>query len=647
MPNVDVIEEINVNLIPGGVMPVCHTSQYDKVIRKIKVNFFNGNTPFEIPNYNHFTRYVVILDVKKPDGHVITSEMTLPESEPHPTWAYIETTEQMTAVAGKNICEIKIQYPSVDPDEVIGTANFIMEVEKDPIDGGVTSASEIHDLEQQIRDITASEMHNYYTKSETYSKGEINSTVDTINQQIGEKADSDSVYTKSQTNEILSTKADSSSVYTKSQTDEMLSAKADAATTFTKNEVTTRLLEKADLDQIIIKDGDINYVGSTSEPVLPYFYEVRTTSSSTVSVRETPSTMGSILTTAHAGDILLIEEITAGEVINHVPLWGYVVIQSGTESIEGYISMYYLRRLYNVTFNRTAYGSVVKKLAFKILPDQLGAGDPSFNNERPIKLWTSVKVRDQSYGEIHEIEFANIPDFSEGIVGGTAEVADGDGYLSNDYEYVDLGDLGWLALGDMTDGRFATYAPISDILMPDSTSDIADIMCTKLDTKSQDDVIGKVSNQIVSTYEHNGANRIVIYATDFVGKTENQVQEMLKGVKLAYRLTSSHETDLEGQTLSLVTREGTNWFWTNCGNITECKLDNIKVPGDTKIITGTLEAGQTTLALQDAAITDDAMYDLYTDTYGVNPTAVSVESGVITLTFEVQSSDVGVKIKVS
>ena len=638
------VEEINLNLIPGGVMPVCHASQYD-IKRTIKVNLFNGNEPYYKPDVITGT-VSAILCVRKPDGHIVTAETIWFSGSSSLTFT---TDKQMTAVAGKNICELKIKIIGLSSvvDTSIGTLNFVMEVEKDPEYGGLTSESEIHDLEQQIADITTRQMGNYYTKSETYNKDEVDATVDIINQQINSKADSSSVYTKSQTDEMLSAKADSSSVYTKSQTDEMLSEKADAATTFTKNEVTTKLLEKANLDQIIIHDGDITYVGSTSEPVLPYFYEVRTMSSSTVSVRESKSTASPSLTTVNAGDILLVEEISAGEVINHVPLWGYVVIQSGTEEIEGYISMYYLRRMYDVTFSRKAYGSVVKKLAFKILPDQLGRGDPSFNNERPIKLWESVKVRDRSYGEIHEIDFSNIPDFSSGIVGGTAEVADGDGYLSSDYAYVDLGDLGWLALGDMTDGRFATYVPISDILMPDSTSDVADIICTKLTKKSQDDVIGKTSNQIVSTYEHNGANRIVIYATDFVGKTENQVQEMLEGVMLAYRLTSPHETDLEGQTLSLVTREGTNWFWTNCGNITECKLDNIKVPGDTKIITGTLEAGQTTLALQDAAITDDAMYDLYTDTYGVNPIAVSVESGVITLTFEAQSSDVGVKIKVS
>ena len=630
------VEEINLNLIPGGVMPVCHASQYD-IKRTIKVNLFNGNEPYYKPDVITGT-VSAILCVRKPDGHIVTAETIWFSGSSSLTFT---TDKQMTAVAGKNICELKIKIIGLSSvvDTSIGTLNFVMEVEKDPEYGGLTSESEIHDLEQQIADITTRQMANYYTKSETYSKGEINSTVDIINQQIGAKADSSSVYTKSQTDEMLSEKADSSSVYTKSQTDEMLSAKADAATTFTKNEVTTRLLEKADLDQITIKDGDINYVGSTSEPVLPYFYEVRTMSSSTVSVRESKSTASTILTTVNDGDILLIEEITAGESINHVPLWGYVVIQSGTESIEGYISMYYLRRLYNVTFNRSAWGSIVKKFAVNILPDQLGTGTPSFSNYRPIKVWTSIKVKEQGWGTIHNLELP----FNNGVVAGSAELADGDGYCSSDYGYIDLGDMSWSTYGN----AWRATIVAGDNASP-AEDEMPDIYCEKLKPDTFVNVQSHGHDDSIAI-EANSSG-VIVYSSSLSSATSSEVQEALTGCKLAYRLATSDETDFsEYSTLSntLITNKGTNYYWTDCGNITECKLDNIKVPGDTKIITGTLEAGQTTLALQDAAITDDAMYDLYTDTYGVNPTAVSVESGVITLTFEVQSSDVGVKIKVS
>ena len=65
-----------------------------------------------------------------------------------------------------------------------------------------------------------------------------------------------------------------------------------------------------------------------------------------------------------------------------------------------------------------------------------------------------------------------------------------------------------------------------------------------------------------------------------------------------------------------------------------------------KILTGTLVAGNTSLVLSDAAITTSSMIDIYTDTYGVNPSAVGVATGSITLTFDSQAADVAVKVRV-
>lgn len=63
-------------------------------------------------------------------------------------------------------------------------------------------------------------------------------------------------------------------------------------------------------------------------------------------------------------------------------------------------------------------------------------------------------------------------------------------------------------------------------------------------------------------------------------------------------------------------------------------------------ITGTLTAGNTSLTLSDASITTSSTIDIYTDTYGINPESVSVSTGSITLTFEEQSNDLGVKVVV-
>ena len=70
--------------------------------------------------------------------------------------------------------------------------------------------------------------------------------------------------------------------------------------------------------------------------------------------------------------------------------------------------------------------------------------------------------------------------------------------------------------------------------------------------------------------------------------------------------------------------------------------------GGVEIQSGTLTAGQTSVALtfENQTIGADTLIDIYTDTFGVNPTAVSTTTNTVTLTFEVQASDVTVAVKV-
>lgn len=64
------------------------------------------------------------------------------------------------------------------------------------------------------------------------------------------------------------------------------------------------------------------------------------------------------------------------------------------------------------------------------------------------------------------------------------------------------------------------------------------------------------------------------------------------------------------------------------------------------IVTGTLVAGNTSITLSNAGIHTTSTIDIYTDTFGINPTAVTVAEGSVTLTFDAQASDVAVKVKV-
>ena len=63
-------------------------------------------------------------------------------------------------------------------------------------------------------------------------------------------------------------------------------------------------------------------------------------------------------------------------------------------------------------------------------------------------------------------------------------------------------------------------------------------------------------------------------------------------------------------------------------------------------LTATLTAGSTSLTISDNSILTTSTIDVYTDTYGISPETVTVATGSVTLTFEAQASDLGVKVKV-
>lgn len=70
------------------------------------------------------------------------------------------------------------------------------------------------------------------------------------------------------------------------------------------------------------------------------------------------------------------------------------------------------------------------------------------------------------------------------------------------------------------------------------------------------------------------------------------------------------------------------------------------IPAEPKILSGTLTAGQTTVSFNDSAIQEDSLIDIYTDVFGVDPTDISYSPGLLSLIFETQDTDVGVKVRV-
>lgn len=136
-------ERISLNIIPEGEMPVFHVSQFDAG-RPIIIDLYNGDdayTPAAGVTFELHCRKVddniVTLDTYEVDGNTLT----------------FASTEQLCACSGDNLCEVAIMLD----DLLMGTLNFILHVERDPLAGGLTSETSIYNLTQQIDDIISGE----------------------------------------------------------------------------------------------------------------------------------------------------------------------------------------------------------------------------------------------------------------------------------------------------------------------------------------------------------------------------------------------------------------------------------------------------------------------------------------------------------
>lgn len=64
-------------------------------------------------------------------------------------------------------------------------------------------------------------------------------------------------------------------------------------------------------------------------------------------------------------------------------------------------------------------------------------------------------------------------------------------------------------------------------------------------------------------------------------------------------------------------------------------------------LTSTLSTGSTTVTFTNEAITTNSTIDVYTSVFGVNPTDITLSAGSMTITFDAQDADIGVKVRIS
>lgn len=115
------MEQIAINILPKGVKPVCHSSQFDEG-RQIRFNLFNDDTPYTLSG----TETISVL-VRKPDGAEVVDSVTN-TSDSYVIW---DVSADACELSGVCECEFSI----VENGIVLGSKNFTMKVEEDAYGG--------------------------------------------------------------------------------------------------------------------------------------------------------------------------------------------------------------------------------------------------------------------------------------------------------------------------------------------------------------------------------------------------------------------------------------------------------------------------------------------------------------------------------
>lgn len=255
------VENIILNLIPTGDAPSIHVAQYD-VERPFTITLKEGEDDFTPTGYD------IELQVRKVDNNIVTA---IPTSTSGNVVTF-NTTEQMTACSGTNLAELQLSKN----DQTIATLHFYLVVQRDVLAGGLTSQSEIYDLEEQIATIVPEVIGDeYYTADQVDEKIAEIPTFDPTDYYTKSQ-----LYTKTETNGFLSQKANISSLSTVATTgsyDDLLnkpnipdvSDYYTKAETYSQDEVNTLLSAKADASSLSAVATSGDYDDLINKPTIP------------------------------------------------------------------------------------------------------------------------------------------------------------------------------------------------------------------------------------------------------------------------------------------------------------------------------------------------------------------------------------------
>lgn len=304
-----------------------------------------------------------------------------------------------------------------------------------------------------------------------------------------------------------------------------------------------------------------------------------------------------------------------------------------------------------VTFSDSLPNSPLLACKASIEATQIGSGTPSPDNPRPITGYSEVVITANE--EDHTVSLGQT--VGRGILNVTT------GELTITHKIIDLGSLTWSTTSAKGGGiRFISNA--TDAKRAAGDTSIPDIMCEIYEAVSPQNTY----NYVVGISVNSNSQQFLAY-DDYA--TAAEFKAAVTGHKVLYELDTPITVQLTPEEILTIT--GENNISANSGDIevtyrtpfyvsanstsydnstSGLAATNVQQAIDElayKDIISTLETGETTLTIIDSAITTDSTIDIYTDKFGVSPTNQVVTTGQIVLTFSAQSSDLGVKVRIS
>lgn len=134
-------QEHDLNMIPGGAPVKVNVSQHDGFSRSIYFYLYSGAEEFAVPS-----GCTVEIHGIKPDGKCFSYTANSTEGNSR---VGVSVYPQMTAVPGRVECELSV----VDSSRTLGSANFILQVEKSPLpEDADMSASDLSTIRTAINE---------------------------------------------------------------------------------------------------------------------------------------------------------------------------------------------------------------------------------------------------------------------------------------------------------------------------------------------------------------------------------------------------------------------------------------------------------------------------------------------------------------